>query len=176
MLVPQHPFLSIKKTSIAIISLTLSLAVEASIPNPESVPDFEDVKSAESIFMESVSSETNDMTYASLALLRCSAMVTIMEGYLKQSGQNIDIADETSLLMQSVMIKSKRLADINGDLGSDEAMKEAYEEVEHQIPPLLAMYANRISLNKLKTGDSWASDPKFKDEIEFCKQVASIFK
>jgi hypothetical protein len=159
-----------KKASIAIILLALSLVVEAS------VPAFESVKSAESLFMESMASESSDMTYASLALVRCSVLITVVESYLKNNSQDIDIADEGFLFERSLTFKVLRLTKINSKLTIDEASKEAWEEVKLQFKPLTLMYTERIKSNKLSSGDSWASDSKLQAEIEFCKNIGDILK
>ena len=159
-----------KKASIAIISLALSLVVEAS------VPAFDSVKSAESLFMESMASESGDMTYASLALVRCYVLITAVESILKNNSQDIDIADEGFLIELSLALKVTRLTEINSKLTIDEASKEVMEEIKPQLQPLMLMYAARIKSNKLISGDSWASDSKLKAEIEFCKNIGATLK
>lgn len=167
--------LKLKSVLISMSLLSFTATATGAELNPKDIPNFEDARTVDSLITETNSSKTGDTTYASLALLRCSLLIAIMETYLGNSGKKADIADEKKLNNNAIFIKAQRMVQQNDKLTFEEALDKANDEVSEQSPYLIGMYINRIKSNQMKTGDSWASDDKLSGEIDTCKQLSSAF-
>jgi len=119
------------------------------------------------------SDSTNDTTYSSIALVRCSALLFFVNELMKRdAGQDLYGKKPIELSNLATKLQLVKLAERGAGAG-EETYQRILEGTLSDFEVYVERYSDRMTENRLQTGDYFSNDQKMKSEIATCGQLIS---